>query len=99
MGIAAYEFSEDMAFNYRCEKENEVYSCEPGGCVYGVEGFCQDYPVIVGKAKPEVITKRSKRLEDQAVRVQHIRFRALSGMRPAARPGSARSKRSSWDRW
>ena len=47
----------------------EVYSCEPGVYVYGVGGFRQDDTVIIGKAKPEVITKRSKRLDDQTVRV------------------------------
>ncbi len=69
MGIAGHEFPEDMAFNYRPLMENEVYSCEPGVYVYGVGGFRQDDTVIVGKAKPEVITKRSKRLEDQTVTV------------------------------
>ncbi len=69
MGIAGHEFPEDMAFNYRPLMENEVYSCEPGVYIYGVGGFRQDDTVIVGKAKPEVITKRSKRLEDQTVRV------------------------------
>lgn len=69
MGIAGHEFPEDMAFNYRPLQENEVYSCEPGIYIYGVGGFRQDDTVVVGKAAPEVLTKRSKRLEDQTVPV------------------------------
>ena len=69
MGIAGHEFPEDMPFNYRPLMENEVYSCEPGVYVYGVGGFRQDDTVIVGKSRPEVITKRSKRLADQTVPV------------------------------
>ncbi len=56
-----------MPFNYRPLQENEVYSCEPGIYIYGVGGFRQDDTVVVGKARPEVITKRSKRLEDQTI--------------------------------
>ncbi|MBM3470154.1 MAG: aminopeptidase P family protein [Armatimonadetes bacterium] len=69
MGIAGHEFPEDMAFNYRPLVENEVYSCEPGVYIYGVGGFRQDDTVVVGREQPEVITKRSKRLEDQVVQV------------------------------
>lgn len=69
MGIAGHEFPEDMPFNYRPLQENEVYSCEPGIYIYGVGGFRHDDTVIVGKSQPEVITKRSKRLEDQVVAV------------------------------
>jgi len=69
MGIAGHEFPEDMAFNYRPLMENEVYSSEPGIYIYGVGGFRQDDTVIVGKTRPEVITKRSKRLEDQTIAV------------------------------
>jgi Xaa-Pro aminopeptidase len=67
MGIAGHEFPEDMAFNYREFKKNEVFSCEPGIYIYGVGGFRHDDTVIVGKKHPEVITKRSKKLEDQIV--------------------------------
>jgi Xaa-Pro aminopeptidase len=67
MGIAGHEFPEDMPFNYRPLLENEVYSCEPGIYIYGVGGFRQDDTVVVGKERPEVLTKRSKRLEDQIV--------------------------------
>jgi Xaa-Pro aminopeptidase len=69
MGIAGHEFPEDMAFNYRPLMEHEVYSCEPGIYIYGVGGFRQDDTVIVGKSWPEVITKRSKRLDDQIVSI------------------------------
>jgi Xaa-Pro aminopeptidase len=69
MGIAGHEFPEDMAFNYRPLQEHEVYSCEPGIYIYGVGGFRQDDTVVVGKTRPEVLTKRSKRLEDQTVLV------------------------------
>ncbi|MGH2403808.1 MAG: M24 family metallopeptidase [bacterium] len=69
MGIAGHEFPEDMAFNYRPLEENEVYSCEPGVYIYGVGGFRQDDTVVVGRTRPEVLTKRSKRLEDQTVQV------------------------------
>ncbi|MDR7417276.1 MAG: Xaa-Pro peptidase family protein [Armatimonadota bacterium] len=69
MGIAGHEFPEDMAFNYRPLMEHEVYSCEPGIYIYGVGGFRQDDTVVVGKTRPEVLTKRSKRIEDQTVPV------------------------------
>jgi Xaa-Pro aminopeptidase len=69
MGIAGHEFPEDMAFNYRTLMEREVYSCEPGIYIYGVGGFRQDDTVIVGKTTPEVITQRTKRLEDQILAV------------------------------
>jgi Xaa-Pro aminopeptidase len=65
IGIAGHEFPEDMAFLYRPFWENEVYSSEPGVYLYGIGGFRQDDTVIVGKNAPEVITKRSKKLEDQ----------------------------------
>ncbi len=69
MGIAGHEFPEDMAFNYRPLMENEVYSSEPGIYIYGVGGFRQDDTVVVGRTKPEVLTKRSKTLRDQTIQV------------------------------
>jgi len=69
MGIAGHEFPEDMPFTYRPLREREVYSCEPGIYIYGVGGFRQDDTVIVGRTTPEVITHRSKRLDDQIVPV------------------------------
>jgi Xaa-Pro aminopeptidase len=69
MGIAGHEFPEDMAFLYRPFMENEVYSCEPGIYIYGLGGFRHDDTVIVTKDGPEIITKRSKNLEDQIAAV------------------------------
>ncbi len=69
MGIAGHEFPDDMPFNYRPLVENEVYSCEPGIYVYGIGGFRQDDSVVVGRKAPEVLTRRSKRLEDQIASV------------------------------
>jgi Xaa-Pro aminopeptidase len=69
IGIAGHEFPEDMPYNYRPFLENEVYSSEPGIYIYGVGGFRQDDTVIITKDGPEVITKRSKRLEDQIVKL------------------------------
>lgn len=65
MGIAGHEFPEDMPFCYRPFMENEAYSCEPGIYLYGVGGFRQDDTVLITGEGPEVITKRSKRLDDQ----------------------------------
>lgn len=69
LGIGGHEFPEDMPFNHRAFKKNEVYSSEPGIYIYGVGGFRHDDTVIVGSKKPEVITTRSKKLEDQIVPV------------------------------
>jgi Xaa-Pro aminopeptidase len=69
MGIAGHEFPEDMPYLHRPFMEREVYSCEPGIYLYGVGGFRHDDTVIVGNKKPEVITKRSKRLQDQIAAV------------------------------
>lgn len=69
MGIAGHEYPEDMPFNHRPFKVNEVYSAEPGIYIYGVGGFRHDDTVIVGAKKAEAITKWSKRLEDQIVPV------------------------------
>lgn len=69
LGIGGHEFPEDMPFNHRPFKENEVYSSEPGIYIYGVGGFRHDDTVIVGAKAPEVLTRRSKKLEDQIVPV------------------------------
>ena len=69
MGIAGHEFPEDMPFLHRPFMERAVYSSEPGIYLYGVGGFRHDDTVIVGAKKSEVITKRSKRLQDQIVPV------------------------------
>jgi Xaa-Pro aminopeptidase len=67
MGIQGHEFPADVAFNHRALKENEVWSAEPGIYIYGVGGFRQDNSVVVGKVKPEVLTRRSMALEDQII--------------------------------
>ncbi len=69
MGIAGHEFPEDMPFLHRPFMEREVYSSEPGVYLYGVGGFRHDDTVVVGAKAPEVLTKRSKRLDDQIVPV------------------------------
>ncbi len=69
IGIAGHEFPDDMPFLHRPFKDREVYSAEPGIYIYGVGGFRHDDTVIVGKTAPEVITQRSKKLEDQIVSV------------------------------
>jgi Xaa-Pro aminopeptidase len=69
IGIAGHEFPDDMPFLHRPFREREVFSAEPGIYIYGLGGFRHDDTVIVGKDRPEVLTKRSKRLEDQIVPV------------------------------
>jgi Xaa-Pro aminopeptidase len=69
IGIAGHEFPDDMPYLHRPFKEREVFSSEPGIYIWGVGGFRHDDTVIVGDTRPEVITKRSKRLEDQIVPV------------------------------
>ena len=67
MGIAGHEFPEDMPFLHRPFMEREVYSSEPGIYFYGTGGFRHDDTVVVGAKAPEILTKRSKRLDDQIV--------------------------------
>jgi Xaa-Pro aminopeptidase len=69
VGIIGHEYPEDMPFLHRPFMEREVYSAEPGIYIYGLGGFRHDDTVVVGGKKPEVLTKRSKRLEDQIVPV------------------------------
>lgn len=69
VGIIGHEYPEDMPFLHRPFMENEVYSSEPGIYIYGLGGFRHDDTVVVGKKRPEVLTKRSKKLEDQIVPV------------------------------
>jgi Xaa-Pro aminopeptidase len=69
IGIAGHEFPDDMPVLHRPFKEREVFSSEPGIYIWGVGGFRHDDTVIVGKNAPEVVTKRSKKLEDQIVPV------------------------------
>jgi Xaa-Pro aminopeptidase len=58
-----------MPVLHRPFKEREVFSAEPGIYIYGLGGFRHDDSVVVGADKPEVLTKRSKRIEDQTVPV------------------------------
>jgi Xaa-Pro aminopeptidase len=69
IGIAGHEFPDDMPFLHRPFKEREVFSSEPGIYIWGVGGFRHDDTVIIGKKQPEIVTKRSKKLEDQIVPV------------------------------
>jgi Xaa-Pro aminopeptidase len=69
IGIAGHEFPDDMPYLHRPFKEREVFSSEPGIYIWGVGGFRHDDTVFVGKNAPEVVTKRSKKLEDQIVGV------------------------------
>lgn len=66
VGTAGHEFPDDMAFNPRPLRANEVYSAEPGIYLFGLGGFRHDDTVIVG-ATPEVVTKAPKDLESQTV--------------------------------
>ncbi len=67
IGIAGHEYPDDVAFNHRPLEPGEVWSAEPGIYIYGVGGFRHDDTVIVGTDEPEVVTKRSKRIEDQII--------------------------------
>ncbi len=69
VGIIGHEYPEDMPFLHRPFWENEVYSAEPGIYIPGLGGFRHDDTVVVGKKAPEVLTKRSRKLEDQIVAV------------------------------
>ncbi|HEV2127150.1 MAG TPA: Xaa-Pro peptidase family protein [Thermomicrobiales bacterium] len=69
IGIAGHEFPDDMPYLHRPFKEREIFSSEPGIYIWGVGGFRHDDTVVVGKNKPEVLTRRSRKLEDQVVRV------------------------------
>lgn len=69
IGIAGHEFPADMPFNHRPFREREVFSAEPGIYIWGVGGFRHDNTVIVGADAPEIVTQRSRKLEDQIVPV------------------------------
>lgn len=66
VGISGHEAPADMAFNYEPLRPGQVLSAEPGVYIYGLGGFRQDDTVVVGTV-PEVLTHRSKRLEDQII--------------------------------
>lgn len=64
IGLAGHEYWHDMSFNHRIMKPGMVTSVEPMLCVYGLGGFRHSDTVIIGKDKPEVVTKYTKELED-----------------------------------
>jgi Xaa-Pro aminopeptidase len=66
IGINNHEFPDDMAFNLRPLRSNEVYSAEPGIYIPGLGGFRHDDTVIVGD-QPEVVTVAPKDLASQTV--------------------------------
>ncbi|WP_158902257.1 Xaa-Pro peptidase family protein [Burkholderia sp. L27(2015)] len=61
MGVIGHEFPEDMAFNHRALRADEVYSAEPGLYVFGLGGFRLDDSVVVGEV-PEILTTTPKTL-------------------------------------
>ncbi|TAM76298.1 aminopeptidase P family protein [bacterium] len=63
LGVQGHEYPDDMPFNQRQLKANEVYSIEPGIYVYGLGGFRIDDTVVVGP-EPEVLTSSPRELED-----------------------------------
>ena len=62
IGIQHHEYPEDMSFNQRPLRDNEVYSAEPGLYEWGLGGFRIDDTVVVG-ATPRVLTHTPKTLE------------------------------------
>jgi Xaa-Pro aminopeptidase len=58
-----------MAFNHLTLEPGMVLSVEPAIYVYGDGGFRHSDTVIVGKNKPEVVTKHTKELADLVVEV------------------------------
>ncbi|MCX8168598.1 MAG: Xaa-Pro peptidase family protein [Candidatus Methanomethylicia archaeon] len=69
MGLAGHEYWHDTAFNYRIMKYGMVTSVEPGIYIYGFGGFRHSDTVIIGKQKPESVTKFSKEVEDLTIKV------------------------------
>lgn len=69
MGLAGHEYWDDMAFSHRTLEAGMVTSVEPGIYIYGLGGFRHSDTVVVGKKKPEVLTKYTKELEYLTVKV------------------------------
>jgi Xaa-Pro aminopeptidase/Xaa-Pro dipeptidase len=67
IGLEGHEYWDDMAFNHRIMKAGMVTSVEPALFVYGLGGFRHSDTVIIGKDKPEIITKTTKRLEELTI--------------------------------
>ena len=66
IGLKGHEFPDDIAFNHRPLRENEVYTIEPGIYVYGLGGFRIDDTVIVSET-PEVITQTPTDIDSATV--------------------------------
>lgn len=69
IGLGGHEWPDDMAFNHLTLEPGMVLSVEPAIYVYGYGGFRHSDTVIVGKTKPEVVTKYTKELADLIVEV------------------------------
>jgi len=69
IGLGGHEYWDDIAFNHRTLKAGMVTSVEPGIYIYGEFGVRHSDTVIVGRKKPEVVTRYSKELEDLIVKV------------------------------
>jgi len=67
IGLGGHEYWDDTGFNHRIMKPGMVTSVEPAIYVYGLGGFRHSDTVIIGKDKPEVTTKYTKRLKDLIV--------------------------------
>jgi len=67
IGLGGHEYWDDTAFNHRILKAGMVTSVEPGIYIYGFGGFRHSDTVIVGKDKPEVVTKYTNQLENLVV--------------------------------
>ncbi|TAM57560.1 aminopeptidase P family protein [bacterium] len=63
LGVQGHEYPDDMPFNQRPLRANEVYSIEPGIYVYGLGGFRIDDTVVVG-LEPEVLTASPRGLDE-----------------------------------
>ena len=64
MGLGGHEYWDDMAFNHRMLEPEMVTSVVPMLCVYDLSGFRHSDTVIVGKEKPQVVTKCTKELNE-----------------------------------
>ncbi|MEM2136749.1 MAG: Xaa-Pro peptidase family protein [Candidatus Methanomethylicia archaeon] len=69
IGLQGHEYWHDTAFNYTVMRYGMVTSVEPGIYIYGFGGFRHSDTVIIGKQRPEPVTKYSKNIEDLTVRV------------------------------
>ncbi len=63
LGVQGHEYPDDMPFNQRPLRRNEVFSIEPGIYVYGLGGFRIDDTVVVGP-EPEVLTASPRGLDE-----------------------------------